>query len=56
MQSGKRTIYDRAHERVKEILSSHHPEYIDPKTDARIRADFPIKLDEKDMSPDNSRW
>ena len=51
-----RTIYDRAHDRVEEILSSHYPEYLDAALDARIRERFPIRLDPADMRPGNGRW
>ncbi len=53
---GKETVYDLAHEKVIEILSNHYPEYIDPKTDALIRAEFPIQLAPADMRPGNGRW
>ncbi len=56
-QAGEReTVYDLAHTRVKKMLSSHFPKYIDSAADARIRAKFPIKLDPKDMKPGNGRW
>jgi hypothetical protein len=29
-------------ERVKALLADYHPEYIDPKADAKIRANFPL--------------
>jgi trimethylamine--corrinoid protein Co-methyltransferase len=54
--SGKNDIYQLAHRRVGEILSSHYPEYIDPKADARIRQHFPIRLGRKDMQAGNGRW
>ena len=53
---GHPTIYALAHEKVNAILSSHYPEYIDPKADAAIREKFPIKLDAADMRPGNGRW
>jgi trimethylamine--corrinoid protein Co-methyltransferase len=55
-EGGRETIYQLAHEKVKEILSSHYPEYIPPKADAAIRASFPIQLEPKDMKPGNGRW
>jgi trimethylamine--corrinoid protein Co-methyltransferase len=54
--TGRQDIYELAHERVKGILSSHYPEYIDPAADARIRERFPIKLKAEDMRPGNGRW
>ena len=55
-EEGSRSIYDRAHERVQEILSKHYPEHIDRAVDAKIRAWFPIRLDPADMRPGNGRW
>ena len=55
-EEGSRSIYDRAHERVQEILSTHYPEHIDPAVDAKIRERFPIRLDPADMRPGNGRW
>jgi trimethylamine--corrinoid protein Co-methyltransferase len=55
-ETGSRDIYQLAHERVKEMLADHYPEYIDPKADARIRERFPIKLNAQDMRAGNGRW
>ena len=55
-ESGNQTVYELAHERVKEILSGHYPEYIDPKADLAIRDQFPIQLAPGDMKPGNNRW
>jgi trimethylamine--corrinoid protein Co-methyltransferase len=55
-ESGKEDIYKQANRKVKQVLSSHYPQYIDPQADARIRDNFPIKLDIKDMNPGNGRW
>jgi trimethylamine--corrinoid protein Co-methyltransferase len=54
--SGRETVYELAHSRVHELLSNHYPEYISPAADQRIRDQFPIKLDPKDMKPGNGRW
>jgi len=53
---GRETVYELAHSRVKQMLSSHYPEYIPAEADARIREKFPIKLDAKDMKAGNGRW
>ncbi len=53
---GKEDVYELAHGKVKSILSSHYPEYIDPVADARIREKFPIRLAREDMCPGNGRW
>lgn len=54
--AGRENIYQSAHERVKQILSSHYPERIAPPVDARIREQFPIRLESADMRPGNGRW
>jgi len=55
-ERGSRTIYEQAHERVRDLLSTHYPTYLDPAVDARIRERFPIRLDPADMRPGNGRW
>jgi len=45
-----------AGERVKSILSTHYPEYIDPVIDAKIRDAFPILLAREAMSAASGRW
>ena len=42
--------------RVREILSTHYPQYIDAATDAKIRARYRIQLSESDMRADSGRW
>jgi trimethylamine--corrinoid protein Co-methyltransferase len=56
MDKGSKDIYEVAHERVKAMLADYYPEYIDPKIDAKIRENFPIKLRPEDMKPGNGRW
>jgi trimethylamine:corrinoid methyltransferase-like protein len=53
---GHPTLCALAHEKVNAILSSHYPEYVDPKADAAIRKKFPIKLDPMVVKPGNGRW
>jgi trimethylamine---corrinoid protein Co-methyltransferase len=53
---GQETVYDLAHERVKQLLSTHYPDYIPPAIDAKIREKFPIKLKPEEMKPGNGRW
>jgi len=53
---GSQDIRTRAGERVRSILSSHYPEYIDAVTDAKIRAAFPILLPREHMLAGNGRW
>ena len=53
--SGKQTIYDVAHLRLKEMMKDYYPDYIDNKIDEKIRSEFPICLDKKRMKP-NLIW
>ncbi|GMQ89666.1 MAG: trimethylamine methyltransferase family protein [Gammaproteobacteria bacterium] len=54
--AGSPDIRQQAGERVKSILSSHYPGYIDPASDAKIREKFPILISSEDMSPGSKRW
>jgi len=54
--AGSPDIRQQAGERVRSILSSHFPEYIDPLIDAKIREQFPILLDRDHMHAGNGRW
>jgi trimethylamine--corrinoid protein Co-methyltransferase len=54
--SGRKNVYELAHEEVKAILGSHYPEYLAPNVDAAIRDQFPIKLAPEDMRPGSGRW
>jgi trimethylamine--corrinoid protein Co-methyltransferase len=54
--AGSPDIRQRAGERVREILSTHYPEYIDPAIDRRIREVFPIRLPLELMRSGNARW
>ncbi len=53
---GSMDIREKAGEKVKQILSSHYPEYIDPAVDAKIRERFDIALPAEVMRPGNGRW
>jgi trimethylamine--corrinoid protein Co-methyltransferase len=54
--TGKEDIYELAHQKVKKTLSAYYPDTIDPKVDAKIRENFPIRLSIEDMQPGNGRW
>jgi len=56
MAAGSPDIRQQAGERVKSILSTHYPEYIDPAIDARIREHFPILLPTQQMNTGSKRW
>jgi len=54
--AGSPDIRQQAGERVRELLSTHYPEYIDPAVDRRIREAFPILLPAEYMNPASPRW
>ncbi len=54
--TGKEDIYELAHRKTREILSSHYPDYIPAGVDGKIRDRFPIRLSPADMKPGNGRW
>ena len=53
---GRKTLYEQAHERAREMLTDYYPTYIDAAADKRIRDNFPIRLQPEDMKPGNGRW
>ncbi len=55
-EMGRESMYAKANGRVREMLSTHYPEYISPDADKRIRDKFPIRLTHEDMRPGNGRW
>ncbi len=54
--AGSPDIRERAADTVRQVLSSHYPEYIDPLIDQQIRDRFPILLGLRDMRAGNARW
>ncbi len=53
---GSTDIRQRARARVREILTSHYPNYIDPAVDAQIRERFNVLLPREAMLAGNGRW
>jgi trimethylamine--corrinoid protein Co-methyltransferase len=53
---GSKDIRQQAGQRVRSILSTHYPEYIDPAIDQKIRDQFPILLPREVMSASSGRW
>jgi trimethylamine--corrinoid protein Co-methyltransferase len=53
--TGKQDVYELAHNKVKKILASHYPEYINPLADKNIRDRFPIRLARENMCAGNGR-
>jgi len=43
-ENGAKDMWKRAHEKASLILDSHHPDYLDPAVDLKIRDTFNIKL------------
>jgi trimethylamine---corrinoid protein Co-methyltransferase len=56
IENGSQDIWDRAKHRVREVLSNHYPDHVDPETDTLIRKQFPIRLDRGNMLPGSIRW
>jgi trimethylamine--corrinoid protein Co-methyltransferase len=56
VDGGSPDIRHQAGERVKEILSTHYPEYIHPDIDKKIREKFKIELPRDYMSAAGGRW
>lgn len=56
MAAGSPDIRQQAGERVRSILSSYYPEYIDPAIDQKIRERFPILLPTELMNQASERW
>jgi len=54
--SGSPDIRQLAGERVRQILSTHYPRYIEPAIDRKVRETFPILLPEEFMQAGNPRW
>ena len=54
-QEGSKDVLERAHEIACDILSTHYPNHINPKTDAAIRNRFHILLSIDAMNP-STRW
>ena len=44
VERGSTDVVQRAKDKVADILTNHHPQYIDPTVDAKIRDTFDIKL------------
>ncbi len=54
--AGSTDMWERAKIRVRELLSTHYPTYIEPDRDVAIRARFNILLDPQDLTADSRRW
>jgi len=55
-EAGSPDIREQAGMRVKEILSVHYPQYIDPAIDKKIRDRFKIEIPVEHMQPGSGRW
>jgi trimethylamine--corrinoid protein Co-methyltransferase len=55
-ENGSQLIHERAIGKVRELMSSHYPEYIDRKVAEELRRRYPIKLTAEAMTPDSGRW
>lgn len=55
-EAGGSDILEAAKGRVREILATHYPAYIDAATDAKIRERFDIRLSAAALRPGGGRW
>jgi trimethylamine--corrinoid protein Co-methyltransferase len=55
-EAGAMDMRGRARARVRELLSTHYPDYIGAKADRAIRDRYPIRLEREAMRPDCGRW
>ena len=55
-EMGRKTLYQKAHPRVREMLADYYPQYIRTSSDAKIRDRFPIRLKPEEMRSGNGRW
>ena len=55
-ERGSKDVWQRARERVEEVLCEHYPSNIDPKVDDQIRDRFNILLPRDAMERGNGRW
>jgi trimethylamine--corrinoid protein Co-methyltransferase len=55
-ENGSKLIHERAGERLRELMSSHYPEYIDPKVAEELRGRYPIVLSAEAMKASCGRW
>ncbi len=55
-EAGSLDIREQAAIRVKEVLSTHYPDYIKPDVDAKIRDKFKIEIPREYMQAGNGRW
>lgn len=53
---GAPELMTRAQQRVREIMASHYPQYIEPGLDAAIRSRHDIRLPADRMRAGNARW
>lgn len=54
--AGSTDAADRAHEVVKQVLSTHYPTHVSRAADDAIREQFPIRLAIEDLLGDSGRW
>jgi len=54
-EAGSLDIREQAGMRVKKILSSHYPDYIDPTIDKKIREKYSIQIPREFMQAGNER-
>ena len=53
---GSTDMWERAKSRVKDLMGSHWPTYIEPDRDAAIRERFDILVDPQELTAESGRW
>jgi trimethylamine--corrinoid protein Co-methyltransferase len=54
-EAGAKDAWTRYKEKAREILGTHHPGYIPPAVDERLRARFDVRLPPEEMKAKSSR-
>jgi trimethylamine--corrinoid protein Co-methyltransferase len=44
-EKGRPDAWNRAKAAARKVLATHHPTYLSPEAEARMRGDFPIRLE-----------
>ena len=55
-QKGSRDMWQRASERVREVMTAHFPQHVVDADDTAVRERFPIRLPLDETRPATSRW
>lgn len=54
--AGSTDVADRAHHRVRQVLSTHFPDHVSRRADEEIRTRFPIRIEVEEVTGVSGRW